>query len=363
MAEGYTMAFSGSLGTSCYDSDDEEVQGRILSTEELIERLRNRGDFLCFDNDRRLRFTEAVSIVCAVITGLWLSKQDLPLNVSTDFLEPRIQTGTTTVISNGIERPAPTVHTVPRVINIDQKTRVSITSRTANKVTAKENGGTGSISSRVAKKGIFGALSKNTSKALSGGDLFAQGGFADGIDRILSGPKGLTKGSGGSVNRKGMAVIGDGPGFGPEGFNGGTGNGVDDLIENLMAAQTGELSLKTPRSPPARVSLNIPPEGSATFRGGRSRSSIMAVVYQNLSSLRHEYNKLLREKPGTKGNVKIRFSIDEFGKVIYCDVLESTIHDPVFERTISAIISRWRFEKIDKPGDITEIVYPFAFSS
>jgi TonB family protein len=129
-----------------------------------------------------------------------------------------------------------------------------------------------------------------------------------------------------------------------------------------MATQTGELSLKTPRSPPARIVLDIP-QGSATFRGGRSRSSIMAVVYQNLSSLRYEYNKLLREKPGIKGNVKIRFSIDEFGKVIYCDVIESTIHDPAFERTVSAIISRWRFEKIDKPGDITEIVYPFAFSS
>jgi TonB family protein len=360
MAEGYTIAFSGSPGTNCYDSDEEEFQGRILSTEELIERLRNRGDFLSFDTDRRLRFTEAVSIICAVITGLWLSKQDLPLNVSTDFLEPLIQSGTTNFNPDTyVERPRPPA---PAVVNFDRNKRVTMNSKPANSIGAKGHGGTGSISSRVAKKGIFGALSKNSSKALIGGDLFAQGGFADGIDRIFSGPKGIKRGSGGSVNRMGMAVIGDGLGFGPEGFDGGTGNGVDDLIGNLMAAQTGELSLKTPRSPPARVALDIPP-GSVTFKGGRSRSSIIAVVYQNLSSLRHEYNKLLREKPGTKGNVKIRFSIDEFGKVIYCDVVESTIHDPDFERTVSAIISRWRFEKIDKPGDITEIVYPFAFSS
>jgi TonB family protein len=285
----------------------------------------------------------------------------LTLNIPPDFLEPNpIQYGTTTFTRDKvIERPRPPV---PSVINIDKNTRVSINSRPAkHHVRANVSPGSGSISSRVAKVGIFAALSKNSSKAWTGGDFLAQGGFANGIDRIINGVHGLKKGTGGSVDRKGIAAIGDGPGAGTSGFDGGTGPGVDDLIGNLMAAQSGELTLKNMRSPP-RIVADIT-NGSATFKNGRNRASVMAVVFQNLASLRYEYNKHLREKPGIKGNVKIRFVIDEFGKVIYCDVIESTIHDPDFERTVSAIISRWRFEKIDKPGDITEIVYPFAFSS
>lgn len=361
MAEGNAMAFSGSPGTSCYDSDDEDpVEGRILSTEELIERLRNRGDFLCFETDRRLRFTEAVSIVCAVITGLWLSKQDLTLDVNPDFLDIiPAHSGTVNIIPDRIvERTTPPA---PTVIKLDKNIRVSINSKAQkNNPGTKESNGSGTITSRVARVGLFAALNKNASKNWTGSELFAQGGFASGIDRVLDGVNGLTKGTGGSVSRKGMTSIGDGPGFSHSGFDGGTGSDIDNLIGNLMSAQSSELSLKTPRSPPARADLTT---GSAKFIGGRSRASIMAVVFQNLASLRYEYNKRLREKPGMKGNVKIRFSIDEFGKVIYCDVVESTMHDADFEKTVSSIISRWRFEKIDKPGDITEIIYPFAFSS
>jgi hypothetical protein len=363
MAQGYAMALSGSPGTSCYDSDDEEeVYGRILTTEELIERLRYRGDFLGFEPDRRLRFTETVSIVCAVITGLWLSKQDLNVDIAPDFLDDiSIQSGTTTLSNNDIvERPTPPA---PKVINIDKSTRASLNSRPAkNNIGGNGGKGSGSITSRVARVGIFASLKKNASKNWTGSELFAQGGFASGIDRIINGVNGLKQGSGGSVNRAGMATIGDGPGFGPSGFDGSGGSGIDDLIGNLMSPQSGELSLKKTRSPPLRIPADFK-QGSGTFIGGRSKSSIMAVVFQNLPSLRYEYNKRLRDKPGMKGNVKIRFSIDEFGKVIYCDVLESTIHDPVFEKIVSSIISRWRFEKIDKPGDITEIIYPFAFSS
>jgi hypothetical protein len=363
MTQGFAMGFSGSPGTSCYDSDDEEeVYGRILTTEELIERLRYRGDFLGFESNRRIRFTEAVSIVCAVITGLWLSKQEVNIDVPLEFLEPNLtQYGAATVDnSKVIERPTPPA---PKVINIDKSTRVSMNNRHAKNTIGGNGGkGSGSITSRVARVGIFASLNKNASKNWTGSELFAQGGFASGIDRIISGVNGLTKGSGGSVSRAGMATIGDGPGFGPSGFDGSGGSGIDDLIGNLMSPQSGELSLKKTRSPPLPDPA-VFTQGSGTFTGGRSKSSIMAVVFQNLASLRYEYNKRLRDKPGMKGNVKIRFSIDEFGKVIYCDVLESTIHDPVFEKIVSSIISRWRFEKIDKPGDITEIIYPFAFSS
>ena len=88
----------------------------------------------------------------------------------------------------------------------------------------------------------------------------------------------------------------------------------------------------------------------------------MRVVNQNLAALRYAYNKRLREKPGLRGKITCKFAIDEFGKVIYCEVIESTMEDSQLEADIVDKIKRWVFDKVDKPGDVTEIVYPFVFS-
>ena len=100
----------------------------------------------------------------------------------------------------------------------------------------------------------------------------------------------------------------------------------------------------------------------ASLTGGRSKASIMRVVMQNIAALRYAYNKRLREKPGLKGKITVKFAIDEFGKVIFCQVTESTMEDKELETSVTDKIKRWVFEKIDKPGDVTEVVYPFVFS-
>jgi len=40
-------------------------------------------------------------------------------------------------------------------------------------------------------------------------------------------------------------------------------------------------------------------------------------------------------------------------------MIESTMIDPLLEAEVVAKIRTWVFEKIDKPGDVTEVVYPF----
>jgi TonB family protein len=114
-----------------------------------------------------------------------------------------------------------------------------------------------------------------------------------------------------------------------------------------------------------RGKLDLQPIKLLTGRsiaGGRSRASIMRVVTQNLSALRYAYNKRLREKPGLKGKITVRFAIDEFGKVLMCEIVSSSIGDNVFEDQVVGKIRRWVFDIIDKPGDVTEVVYPFVFS-
>jgi Ca-activated chloride channel family protein len=195
-------------------------------------------------------------------------------------------------------------------------------------------------------------VGKGTSEDLSG-----NGGFATGIDKVISGIGGLKAGSG--VGRRGTAGIGYGSGYG-SGFGGSGAGGVDELIGGLVnGGNGGALDMKK------RGSLNISgPEylKGASLTGGRSKASVMRVLMQNLAALRYAYNKRLREKPGLNGKITCKFAIDEFGKVIFCQVVSSTIGDPELEALIVAKIKLWVFEKIDKPGDVTEIVYPFVFS-
>jgi hypothetical protein len=96
--------------------------------------------------------------------------------------------------------------------------------------------------------------------------------------------------------------------------------------------------------------------------GGRSKAAIMRVVMQNLASLRYAYNKRLREKPGLKGKITVKFAIPESGDVRSCEKVSSTVNDYDLEQEIIDKISLWKFERINKPGDVTEVVYPFVFS-
>lgn len=101
---------------------------------------------------------------------------------------------------------------------------------------------------------------------------------------------------------------------------------------------------------------------NASHTGGRSRANIMRVVRQNMASLKYAYNRRLKEKKDLKGKVTVKWAVDEYGKVIFVKVVSSTMKDPEFEQTVVTKMKRWAFGKIDKPGDVTEVVYPFVFT-
>jgi TonB family protein len=104
------------------------------------------------------------------------------------------------------------------------------------------------------------------------------------------------------------------------------------------------------------------PGGSGIYTGGRGRASIERVIMQNRAPLRFAYNKRLSEKPGLVGRITVWFAIDEFGNVTFATLAESTMKDPAFERTVVNAVKGWKFDKIDKPGDIDEVTYPFVFA-
>jgi TonB family protein len=339
------------------DDDDDDEHGRILSDAELAESLKTRSDIFIIEKDTRTRNIQIVCLVLGMLAGLWLSTREI-VDVATDFFEKIPE-----------ERVAKIVKDLPETLQKkkeedkkkedefkDEKKKLK---EKANKGAGGRTGGGGDPRARITQKGVLGIISGQVKgKYVASADIFGKGGYASGIDAILQGVGGLKSGGSGGVGRKGVAGIGYGAGYG-SGFGGGSG-GVDDLIGSLMGGDGGSaLNLKKRGS--LKVSAPDFVKGGA-LTGGRSKASIMRVVMQNLAALRYAYNKRLREKPGLNGKVTVKFAIDEFGKVLFCEVVNSSMADPVFEQVVVEKIRRWVFEKIDKPGDVTEVVYPFVFS-
>jgi TonB family protein len=201
---------------------------------------------------------------------------------------------------------------------------------------SSDSGDSSDPSARVTQSGVLGIVSGQTNgKSAASADIFGKGGFATDIDKIL----------GGGGSKSGC----DGP---SPGFGGGCG-GVDDILGSLTGNNGGN-------DRPQKVTSSRAPD--LIVDGARSPASINRVVMQNMAALRYVYNKRLREKPGLAGKITVKFAIDEFGKVISAQIVESTISDSELESTVVSRVKSWNFEKIDMPGDVTEVTYPFAFS-
>lgn len=341
------------------DDDEEEKEGRLLTDEEFSELLKRRPDIFYFDSSSRLRNVEIISIILGLVFGFWMTKMEF-VNVATDFYEKLPEERTAKFVTQAdlpktLEEQKKEKEKEPEIQAEDKKSLKPKQS----KGHGGSSGGGGDPRARVTAKGVLGIISGAVKgKTVASADIFGKGGFATGIDAIISGVGGLKSGGGGGTGRKGVAGIGYGAGYG-SGFGGSGSGGVDDLIGNLMGGDGGGLNLK--KKGTLKISSpDILKGGSLT--GGRSKASIMRVVMQNIAALRYAYNKRLRDKPGLSGKITVKFAIDEFGKVIFTQVVESTMGDSELEIIVKEKIARWVFEKIDKPGDVTEVVYPFVFS-
>lgn len=103
-------------------------------------------------------------------------------------------------------------------------------------------------------------------------------------------------------------------------------------------------------------------EQAAQASMARSRASIQTVIMQNMAPLRKAYVQHMRGKPRfAEGKVMVKFEINEFGKIISAQVVESDLNDSEFETTVVTSLKTWDFGKVDKKGDITEVTYPFNF--
>ena len=338
------------------DDDEEEESGRLLTEEEYVKALNSRKDIFVAEEDRKLRTIMPIVMLLAVAVGVFFAKVSL-FAISPDFYNKMIE-----------EKTVQLTDEIDLTKNLDEEKKEDEKKKDDFKQEKKKlkpskgsggkTGGGGDPRAVVTRKGVLGIISGAVKgQAVANSDIFGKGGYASGIDAVLQGVGGLKKGGGGGTGRKGTAGIGFGSGYG-SGFGGNSG-GVDDLLGSLMGGGGSNVKLKK------RGKLKVKaPSGasSAGLTGGRSRANIMRVVRQNMPSLKYAYNRRLAEKPGLKGKITVKWAIDEFGKVLFCKVISSTINDPKLEQVVVQKIKRWAFGKINVPGDVTEVVYPFVFT-
>ncbi|MCL2182598.1 MAG: TonB family protein [Chitinispirillia bacterium] len=351
-------AAAPATSTSARDEDEESDEpGRILTDAEYAAAAKSRPDVFYFEKSGRMRNIQSVCMIVAVAAILAISAH-VPVEVATDFFE-RMPEERAITLKKADEIQAQ-LDEQKKKEEEQKKEKVESDKKqlkpTKSQGVSASTGG-GDPRARVTQMGVLGIVSGQIKgKSVASADIFGKGGFASDIDAILSGVGGLKSGGDGGVGRKGVAGIGYGSGYG-SGF-GGSGGGIDDLMSSLSGGG-GNLNLKTV----GKLNVSSPDfinKGSLT--GGRSRASIQRVVMQNMAALRHAYSRRLKDKPGLSGTVTVKFSIDEFGRVIFASMVSSTLSDSDLETTVVSRVRSWVFDKIDKPGDVTEVTYPFTFT-
>ncbi|HEX2957251.1 MAG TPA: AgmX/PglI C-terminal domain-containing protein [Chitinispirillaceae bacterium] len=338
---------------------EEEVEqaGRILSLGEFIEKIKTRTDIFQNDQNTLIGRVEGVCLVSALLAGylLSISKIDLAQAVHSDFFEAGMREVNAIVQPDYVERPQTEVNHITNV-SVKRPLKPTPAATADNRQLGRA---AGSPKDRVAKAGIFAMMSQPKIKGVDAafGDIAGKGGYTETIDAVLSGLGGLKQGSGSNSGRRGVSNLGFGTGYGLTGD--GDGSGIGD-IGSLTGYQTLDIRYKERNG---TLRHEFPTTGGKIAVGGRSRSSIMAVVFQNIPALRYLYNSRLNLIPGLKGKITVKFAVDEFGNVLHCEIVESSIRDAELEQKVVAKIKAWRFDKIDKPGDVTEVLYPFVFAA
>jgi len=335
------------------DDEDDDDEGRLLSEDEYVKMLNDRADIFDAEKDRKLRAIIPFSLIMGIVFAVALINANF-IDIDADFKVNLRESSVALADDVDLSEPLDEEKEEEVVEEIEkQKEELRPSSGSGG-----ETGGGGDPAAHVTRQGVLGIISGAiTGQSAASSSADALGGYASGIDAVLSGVGGLTAGGGDGSGRESTAGIGFGSGVG-SGFGGNSG-GVNDLLGSLMGGGGSNLALEAPREVAVRQPTGA---GGAGMTGGRSRANIMRVVRQNTSSLQYAYTRRLASTPGLRGKITVKWAIDEFGKVLFCTVVSSTINDAQLEAEVVNKIKRWAFGRINKPGDVTEVVYPFVFN-
>lgn len=325
-----------------------------LQESHFLKAIQNRSDIFTTERETLLPKITSGAFGIAMILGLYLSFVDLSV-ILPEFRDIHASRAVVTLKDDPVDIRKPEPVPPPKVVTNRPK---KLKPKSSKIPKAQSGNGGGTMKSIVSKKGVLGLLSQSTT-GKSKTDIFGKGGAASGIDKVLRGVNGITKGDGGPKRLGSGKFVGEGVGT-SSGYGGG--DNVGDVLALIGDIGGGGESV-TLKAKKRKVKIQHPGQiESKNISGKRSRSDIMRVVNQNMQGLRYIYNRHLRNTPGMKGKITVKWAVDEFGNVIFCRVINSNINNDAFKKEIEKAIKRWKFKQIKVTGDVTEIIYPFVFT-
>ena len=99
--------------------------------------------------------------------------------------------------------------------------------------------------------------------------------------------------------------------------------------------------------------------GNSDRKAGRSIEEIQMIFDRNKGAIYSVYNRALRKDPTLQGKIVLRLTIAPNGKVTFCELVSSELHDAVLGQKISKRVKLFDFGV--KDVDAVTITYPIDF--
>ena len=96
----------------------------------------------------------------------------------------------------------------------------------------------------------------------------------------------------------------------------------------------------------------------------RSKSDIWKQVEPVTYELKRIYENSYQAGKRPKGEIRVKFAVDAYGKIIFFEKLNSSFENTDFEKKIIDRLKRISFPDVSmiNSADVTEVIFPFIFS-
>jgi hypothetical protein len=92
----------------------------------------------------------------------------------------------------------------------------------------------------------------------------------------------------------------------------------------------------------------------------RTDAEVLRVVHEQVNVLKYQYQQILKLNPNLKGVLKVKLSIQPNGHVQSVDLIQDTIGNTRFSRTIRTMIRGWRFTTVSSGISRVTLTLPFS---
>lgn len=138
--------------------------------------------------------------------------------------------------------------------------------------------------------------------------------------------------------------------------------GGGDLLGGLMGGGSGVYGNTVVTKHANRGQVVVPDSMQVSVESGeafRSKTEIAHIIKIRSGSLRHIYNRHLKQSPQLSGNITVRLVIGAKGEVIGIESVSSSVGLKDFENEVIRALKRWRWKTISQGEVVVQVPLEF----